>query len=306
MKTRHAVALSFVAASLSAAAPHATPAQRSPAAASSCCVVHVTAMDDRNVPVTDLGAADFVVKEDGKPREVLSVRPATAQLQVVVLVDDNGTGMFRNGLAGLAELLQERAELSLRAVTGQVQTIVDYTTDPRAWIAGISKLGVRPPTPEGGQLLEGVSEAAKQLKLREAPRPVIIALTVGGEEQSTLQARQVLDQLHASRASLHVVFAESPAVRPNLMAARPADLLEGNLNLGRVIGDGPKQSGGRRQDVLATRTVQTAVQAIARGLLAQFEVTYARVQSGGSPQKLEVSVRRPGLKVIAPTRAPVR
>jgi hypothetical protein len=283
---------------------HASAAPQTPGDAASSRVVYVTALNDRNSPVADLSATDFAVKEDGKLRDVLSVRPATTQLQIVVLVDDNGTGMFRPGLAAFAELLQDRAELSLRVVTGQVRTLMDYTTDVRAWIAGIGQLGVRPPTPEGGQLLEGVYEAANQLRKREAHRPVIVALTVGGPEQSTLQSRQVLDELHDSRASLHVVFAESPAVRPTTAATRPSDLLEGNFNLSRVIGDGPKESGGRRQDVLATQTVQTAVQTIARDLLMQYEVTYTRPAGGRPPLKLDVSTVRRGVKVIAPTRAP--
>ena len=269
-------------------------------------VIYVTALDDHNVPVTTLSTPDFTVKEDGKPREIASVQPATEPLEIVILVDDDGTGMFRYGLTGLAELLQGRAELAVRVVTGQVQTVVDYTTDARAWMAGIARLGVRPATPEGGQLLEGVSEAAKDLKRREARRPVIIALTVGGLEQSTLLARQVLDQLHDSRAALHVVFAESPAVRPVNDARRPADLLEGNFNLSRVLGDGPKQSGGRRQDVLATQAVMSAVQQIARELIAQYVITYSRPAGTATPQKIEVSTARRGLKVIAPTRAPAR
>lgn len=302
MKTSHVL----VFAGISLAALHASPAAQAPVDSASSRVVYVTALNDRNSPVADLSATDFAVKEDGKLRDVTSVRPATSQLQIAVLVDDNGTGMFRPGLAAFAELLQDRAEISLRVVTGQVQTVMDYTTDVRAWIAGIGKLGVRPPTPEGGQLLEGVSEAAKQLKKREAHRPVIVALTVGGQEQSTLQSRQVLDELHDSRASLHVVFAESPAVRPSSPATKPSDLLEGNFNLSRVIGDGPKESGGRRQDVLATQTVLTAVQTIARDLLMQYELTYARPAGGRPPVKLDVSVARKGVKVIAPTRAPGR
>ena len=39
---------------------------------------------------------------------------------------------------------------------------------------------------------------------REAPRPIIIALSVPGEEHSTLPARHVLDKLKDSGASLHV------------------------------------------------------------------------------------------------------
>ena len=128
---------------------------------------------------------------------------------------------------------------------------------------------------------------------------------MGGEEQIPLAAGQVLDALHRSRASLHVLYVDIPAVRPTKPAARPSDLLEGNFNLSRVLGDGPKESGGRRRKVLAMKALTSEVQLIARDLLSRYSIAYARTASKNPPQRLQVSVRRPGVSVIAPTRAPI-
>ncbi len=70
-------------------------------------------------------------------------------MQVAILVDDNGTGIFRFGLNGLGELLQGRAEIALSVVTNQVQKLFDYTPNAKDWFAGFSRTGVRPATPEG-------------------------------------------------------------------------------------------------------------------------------------------------------------
>jgi hypothetical protein len=43
--------------------------------------VYVTAVDGNGVPVTDLTAADFTVKEGGKEREIVKTGPATGPLQ---------------------------------------------------------------------------------------------------------------------------------------------------------------------------------------------------------------------------------
>ncbi|HXT68621.1 MAG TPA: hypothetical protein VN700_02640 [Vicinamibacterales bacterium] len=266
--------------------------------------VFVSVTDRRHVPMDDLVAADFLIKEDGKERQVLSVGRASRPLQVVVLVDDNGTGIFRYGLTGLAELLQGRAELSLAAVTNQVQTIVDFTTSPGAWGQGIAQLGVRPGTPEGGQLIEGIYGAARRFRMREATRPVIVALTVGGDEQSQRLSSQVLDELWKSRAALYVVFAETIA-RPAKPINKPGDLLDGNFNLSKVIGDGPKESGGRRRDVLTAGLLYTEVQQVARDLLNQYEITYARPIERNQPARLQVLVGRSGAELTAPTRAPL-
>jgi hypothetical protein len=74
--------------------------------------------------------------------------------------------------------------------------------------------------------------------------------------------------------------------------------------LSKVIGDGPKESGGIRRDVLTAGLVQTEVQQVAADLLNQYEITYVRPGGGNAPRKLQVSVRRDGASVVAPTRAP--
>ena len=274
-------------------------------AATSEATVYATVIDSQGKHVTGLGVADLFVKEDGVERPVMSAEPAAVEMQIAILVDDNGTGIFRFGLNALGEMLQGRAAISLSVVTNQVQRVFDYTTDPKIWYAGFERTGIRPATPEGGQLLEGIYGAEKDITRREPRRPVIIALTVGGEEQSPLPSRRVLDDLNKSRASLHVLFVNIPAVRPSRPVAKPSDLLEGNFNLSRVLGDGPGESGGRHREVLAMNALAVEVQQIARDLLAQYAITYSR-GAAKNPQKLQVSVRRPNMAVIAPTRAPRR
>ena len=265
--------------------------------------VFATVSDRRHVPIEDLEPADFLVREDGKDRAVLSAAAATEPLEIIVLVDDNGTGIFRYGLSRFAESLQGRAQMSIRVVTNQVQTIVNFTPDVKVWLAGISRMTVRPATPEGGQLIEGIVTAAADLRKREARRPAILALTVGGNEQSPRQSNEVLDELWRSHAALHVVFAETIG-RPAPAITKPSDLLENNFNLSKVIGDGPKESGGVRRDVLTAGLVQSEVQLVANDLLRQYAITYARPVGGSPPRKLQVSVRRNGASVTAPTRAP--
>ena len=175
-------------------------------------VVYALATGAQNAPVTDLTLADFTIKEDDRIREVTSVEPATAPLHVAVIVDDNGTGIFRFGVNQFAQRVQGRAEMSLRVVNGQVRTITEFTSDiPESGSQESAQLGVRPATQDGGQLLEGIADAAKSFAAREARRPVIVALTVGGQEHSTLLGRDVLDQIHRSRAALYVVFAGNAA-----------------------------------------------------------------------------------------------
>jgi VWFA-related protein len=285
-----------------AARPQANPS----AASTTTAVIYVAALDAHRVPIADLSPPDFAVVEDGVERQVISAEVARGAMQIAIIVDDNGSGLFRYGLLAFAERVQGRAEIALFVVTGQVKKLFDFTTDVRLWSAGIATLGVRPPTPEGGQVLEAVSDAARALRRREAGRSAIIVLTVGGEEHSTLRARDVLNQLHDSRALFYVLSAASATIRPTRKVDKPAELLDSNLERNHVLGDGPAQSGGQRRDVIATSALLTDVQEIARDLLSRYAVTYVRPAGGRTPQKLVVSVRRPDVRVIAPTRAPAR
>jgi len=308
LRHRRTVARSFLALVLSAVAfvtPAAMSRVRSPQDSSGS-IIYVSVSDRRRFPVRDLNVGDFVIKEDGKERQILSVESAAFPPHVAILIDDNGSGVFGYGLIRFAELLEGKAELAIRVVTNQVQTIADFSADATVWIAAIHRAGVRPATSEGGQLLEGIFEAARDLRHREARRPVIVALTVGGDEQSPRLASEVLNELWKSRAALHVIYVESPAVRPSKPNSRPSDLLEGNFNLSRVLGDGPKESGGRRHDVLAMNAVLTEIQQIALDLRNQYVIAYARPSTGNPPAKLQVEVRRQGITVTAPTRAPAR
>src|SRR6476646_1547137 len=114
---------------------------------------------------------------------------------VTDLGDDNGTGIFRYAVAKFIERLQGRAEFGLSTVPGQHQKLLDYTANLDRISPVLNQLSARPATNDGGQLLEGIFETAKDLQKRRVPRPIIVVLTVGGEEHSTLPAHHVLEEL---------------------------------------------------------------------------------------------------------------
>lgn len=268
--------------------------------------VYVSVSDAEGVPVSDLAPEDFVVKEGGKDCEVTRARIEDTPLQVAIIVDDNGTGIFRYGLTRFVERLDGRAEFSLSTVTGQMFKLVDYTTNVSAVQRGIASLAARPATDDGGQLLAGIHETAKELRKREAQRPVIVVLTVGGEEHSTLRASYVLDALRDSRASLNVLTVARSMLRSSINVTRPSALLEESLNLGEVLGDGPKQSGGRRDEIVATAGMLAGLQRLAEELSTQYTVEYALPPGVRPSERLNVTVRRPNLTVRAPTKIPRR
>jgi hypothetical protein len=264
--------------------------------------VFVTAMEENGAPVVDLVASDFTIKENGKNRDVLKVELARVPMQIAIIVDDNGTGIFRSGLVSFVQLLQGRAEMSLSSVVGQTQKLVEYTPHAEKVVDAIVQLTARPATPDGGQLLEGIFQAAKDQEKREAQRPVILAVTVGGEEHSTLPAHHVLDQIAKSGSTLYVISVANSAIRQMRQIDKPASLLEENLNLSEVLGEGPKQSGGSREIIVAAPGVTLGLQRIASELKNQYAVAYSRASESRSTEKLTVSIKRRGVLLRAPSK----
>ena len=266
--------------------------------------VYVTAVDGAGLPVTDLTAADFTVKEGGKAREVVKAGPASGPIQIAILVDDNGTGIFRYAVGKFIEALLGRAEFAISTVTGQLLRIIDYTQNAQVLSQAIGQLTARPATNDGGQLLDAISETSQDLDKRNARRPVILALTVGGLEHSTLPAHHVLDKLRQSGAALHVMVVANSALRAQSNPTSAAALLGENMNLSEVLGDGPKQSGGRRDEIVAATGMTGGLQQLADALKHQYLIEYTLPDGVKPSDKLSVAVKRKGVTLRAPTRIP--
>jgi hypothetical protein len=266
--------------------------------------VYVSAMDRNGAVISDLTAAEVTVKEGSKSREVTALRPATEPLQVAIIVDDNGTGLFRVPVARFIEGLLGRAEFSIITVAGQPQKLTSFTGNSDTLRDAINQLIARPGSPDGGQLLSGIYESALDFERRKVQRPVILALTVGGEEHTPLPPHHVLDQLRKSGAALHVVSVVGSTQRTTAPANRPSDLLNDNLGLNEVLGDGPKRSGGRREQIPALAGAVTGLQQLAEALKRQYVVEYVLPEGVKPSDRFSIATSRKDVTLRAPTHVP--
>jgi hypothetical protein len=265
-------------------------------------VVYFTAIDKQGAPVLDLAASELRVKEGGRARDVLRLESAAERLHIALIIDDNGTGLFRSSVAQFVQRLRNDADFAITVVNGQAMRLVDFTSDVQKLSEGVNALGARPSTPDGGQLLSAIYEAARDFRRREAARPVIVAMTVGGEEHTPLPAHHVLEQLRDSRASLSVFELTSSLLRSTVAVSRASQLLEESLNLNEVLGDGSKQSGGRKDEIVAATGMVRGVQMLAEELARQYKLTYV-LPTGVKPnERFELTATRADVVVRAPRR----
>lgn len=257
--------------------------------------IYVSVVDRNDQAVAGLAAADFAVREDGTLREVLKAEPATQPMQIVLLIDDSAAADraiqdLRQALTSFAARMQGKAEIGLVTIGERPTSVTEPTNNPETLKKGISRIFARPGS--GAYFLEGLDDVARGLQRREVRRPVIIALITEGIEFSSLDARSVLDRLHASGATLHV-----------LAIGRPSDSMTDEVrNRNIVVSEGTSGTGGRREQILIENAIPDKLMKLADELLNQYEVTYGVPDALIPPEKVSVSVKRPDLKARARTR----
>ena len=248
--------------------------------------VYFSATDGDGAAVTDLTAADLAVKEGGKERAIRGVEPATTPMQIMLLVDDGGSGAFQGAVGQFVRTMFGRGFFAIRAMNPQPSRLTDYTTDSTALRTALNGLGPRGRvTSAGEQIVEAVAEASRELKERRAPRPVIIVLTVRGEQLQNDNADTALDALQNSGASLNVVHLTS-------------------TQLGQVLGDGPKRSGGTSHPITGGIVQDAVLAKVADTLLHQYMLTYTLPDGVKRNERFSLSTSRKGVTLIAPSRLP--
>jgi Ca-activated chloride channel family protein len=261
--------------------------------------VYVSVVDGKGDPVTGVPAEEFRVREDGVAREILKVAPATAPLTIAFLVDDSqaasqGIQMIREAEEAFITAMAGKADLALVTFGERPTILVDYTSDQKKLLDGAKR--VFPRSGAGAYLMETVVEVSKGLQKRKPQRPVIAVLMLESDvEFSNRHYTNVLTDLDRSGAALHVVALGQPS----------ASLSDEIRNRNQVVAMGTERSGGRRDNVLALTAAAPRMKQLASELLNQYVVTYTRPETLIPPEKIEVTVTRPGLTARARTRTGV-
>ena len=252
----------------------------------------VTLVDEKGQEVADVSADDVALAENGVHRDIASFQRDTRPLVVAILVDtsaDVGSSFRLNAvdaIVGLVSRLPEGTRYALWTTGDRPTKAVDYTDD-----RGAAGAALRRVAPQGGNyMLDALAEASADLNkaAKEGERRAVIAVSGMGPEFSYLDKQHAADKAESMADLFLSVQVDS--------GATDMDVRE---RLSYALDRLASSSGGRADTVLSYMGLDGALRKLSASLVSAYRLRYASVPDL-KKRKLELSVARPGTKVLIP------
>jgi hypothetical protein len=189
-------------------------------------------------------------------------------------------------VVGLITRLPDGARYALWTSGDRPTKIVDHTDDRQA--AGSA---LRMVAPQGGNyMLDAVGEASADLKklAREGDRTAVVAVTFTGPEFSYRDKYRSAEEGEKNTELFLAVQVETGG-----------DDFETRMNLSYVLDRVARATGGRYEVILSAMGTDEALRKLSAHLRSGYRLSYATV-TDLKRRKLDLSVARPGTKVLLP------
>jgi Ca-activated chloride channel family protein len=134
-------------------------------------------------PVEGLGPDAFVVREDGRRREILRVSRATEPLDVALIVDNSQAtadeiSFIRDGVSKFIAAMGTEHRIALIGLAERPTALVQYTTDKAQLADGAKRLFSI--SGSGMTLLDALYETSRGLRRRDSVRAAFVPVVTDG------------------------------------------------------------------------------------------------------------------------------
>jgi VWFA-related protein len=266
--------------------------------------VRVTDMQNRAVP--GLTAADFEATESGESREVLSARPTTAPVNLVLLVDVSGSvenyvTFIRKSARAFITTADPNDKISIILFNDDVKELTGFSTDRRKLSESLDTFDAGGPTAYYDALGFTITDVLRPFR---GERTAIVVLSDGDDNRSFLPFDSLMGSIEESGALIYPLY-----VPTSLIAAASSDpasavdplrsrYLSNDLT-SKADAEGKRLaqiSGGVYYPITQLSQIQTAYDDIVVQLRTSYDVRFRSeiTTADGKPSpRLKIRTKRP-------------
>lgn len=278
-------------------------------------VVRVTDVNNRSI--ADLGTEHFTVAESGSVRDILSVRPHNAPVNLVLLLDvsgsvDNYVNFIRKAARAFIDTAHDDDRISLILFNEDVKVLSGFSTNKARLSESLDTFDAGGATAYYDAIAFTLADTLRPLK---GERTAIVVLTDGDDNRSFLTFDSLIGAIEESGALVYPLYVPSA-----LIAASETNNPDKNIDplrsrymtlSARATGEGErlaKVSGGVYYPITQLSQIQTAYDDIVRqirtGYVVKFRSGYqADPQNRPSP-RLKIRVNKPNAFVQVSSVSP--
>jgi VWFA-related protein len=267
-------------------------------------LVRVTDVNNRSIG--DLKATDFTVVENGAPREIVSVRPYNAPVNLVLLLDvsgsvDNYVNFIRKAARAFIDTARDDDRISLILFNEDVQVLSGFSTNKKRLSESLDTFDAGGSTAYYDAVGYTLADTIRPLR---GERTAIVVLTDGDDNRSFLPFESLLGAIEESGALVYPLYVPSALIAASdindpVKAADPLRTRYMTLSP-RATGEGErlaKVSGGVYYPITQLSQIQQAYIDIVTQIRTAYTVTfhsaYQANPDGRSSPRMKIRVSKP-------------
>jgi Ca-activated chloride channel family protein len=247
----------------------------------------VTVVDANNRLVTDLTRDDFEVLDNGRPQEITIFDNEVRPFSVVVMLDTSVSMTHRlNDLYAGAEQFLLRLlphdKAAVGAFNDKVEFASGFSSDRNSLVSSLKRLDFGNQT----RLYDGVHASLDELEKVEG-RKVVLLFTDGADFGSRLSSGKALERARDAEVMIYGIGLETEFFNGQMVVRSKPD---------SILNRFAAETGGGYFDLKKDADLNTSFTRIAQELRSQYLLGFSPAALDGKIHKLEVRIKRPGLK----------
>ena len=248
---------------------------------------YVTVTDESNRLVTDLSREDFEILDNGRPQELTIFDNEVRPISVVVMLDTsismtNRLKDLNDGAEQFFLRLLPHDKATVGAFNDKIEFASGFTGDRNSLISALKHLDFGNQT----RLYDAVHASLDQLENVDG-RKVILLFTDGADFGSRQGSGKALERARDGEVMIYGIGLETEFFNgQSYVRSKPDSILNRFAN----------ETGGGYFDLKKNADLNASFTRIAQELRSQYLLGFSPAALDGKVHKLEVRVKRPGLK----------